>query len=218
MNIVVTDIFQGYRASHRNRWLLLSHEVLSEHEWLLYEYFLDMSCWNAEFNKFGVFEFFPKEIIPIFNKGVETIQGWCAGLLQKGFIRLYDEDRKLYEIKNPARYLFDGRKGGKASVFKKEESAVEKEDELLEIILDNLCFYPERLRKNPEKVTPSILREEKAISSYNGSISSSLNKKVAVKQLPRTRGEYQRIYKEGGYVGLTPDDMEWIDINQTFTN
>ena len=41
---------------------------------------------------------------------------------------------------------------------------------------------------------------------------------VVIKQIVRSKEEYRQIYKEGSYIGLTPDDMEWIDINQTFTN
>ena len=57
------------------------------------------------------------------------------------------------------------------------------------------------------KKSPSI-----AISSSKVQSSLVLNKSVINQQL-KTDEEYQRIYDEGGYKFLMPDDMRWIDEN-----
>lgn len=38
-------------------------------------------------------------------------------------------------------------------------------------------------------------------------------KTVVIKQDVRSKEEYERMYKDGGFQGLLPDDMRWIDEN-----
>ncbi len=74
----------------------------------------------------------------------------------------------------------------------------------------------EQLAYMQNKLAPVQTTQEKnAISplvSFRGN-SSVYPKKVVICQEPRSDEEYQRIYKEGPYQGLIPDDMRWIDEN-----
>lgn len=210
----------GYRATHRNRWLLLTNKILSEKEFLLFEYYLDSMDWDLKHEKPGVLEVFFDELAVKFDKTPETVKEWHNGLLNKGFVCLYDKKRNIYEIKNPDRYALDGRSGGKASKYYKEENS----NRTIDFLLQNISFSPDKIELIPQKTTSVALKEEKALGSFKGesslhSITSpsssfpSVSKKVVlIKQDIRTDSEYQKMYKENPN-GLTPDDMKWVDQN-----
>ena len=199
----------GYRATHRNRWLLLQKRILTSQEFLLLEYFIDSMDFDHKHENYGLFTAYPEVIAEYFNKGVETINDWCNGLLNKSFIEIIDKKREVYRIKSPERYgtVF----GGKAPDFAKKE----KTTNTLDNILQNICFYPEKAKIIPKKVkslasnTPS-----KALGSFKGELGSShiyTNKTVLIVQEVRSDAEYQRIYDEGNWGKFTPDDMKWVD-------
>ncbi len=197
----------GYRASHRNRWLLITNKILDDKEFLLFEYYLDAMVWDLTNFKAGVFEVFFEEIAPIFNKSISTIRDWHNNLLEKGFIQLIDKKRSLYSIQSPARYQFDGRKGGKASKYYEDEEA----NPTIGFLLQNICFSPQKFGKNQQNTTNLASNDKKALISSNveciSNTSTSYKKVVTLKLKIRTPEEYQQIYQENGYQGLSPDDM-----------
>lgn len=201
----------GYRASHRNRWLLLSNNTLSKEEFLLFEYYLDVMVWDLVNLKAGVFEVFIEEIAPIFDKSPSTIREWHNGLLDKGFIQLFDKKRKLYTTKSPERYQFDGRKGGKASEYQKVEEA----NPTIGFLLQNVCFSPQKVGKNPQNTTNLASNDKKALISSNveciSNTPTSYKKVVTLRQKVRSPEEYKQMYKESGSQGLSPDDMRLAD-------
>lgn len=211
----------GYRASHRNRWLLLKHNVIDEKAFLLFEYYLDSMDWDPTHEKHGTFEVYLEDIAPFFNKKVDTVRAWHNGLLEKGFIQLVDKRRNIYRIKSPERYAIDGRNGGKASKYGKDE----KSNPTLDFFLQNVCFSPEKVKINPPKQQSVISNEEKAlvssksefeVISNNQSMDISPNspkKIVVIRQKVRSEEEYQKIYAEGNFQNLTPEDMKWVDEN-----
>lgn len=209
----------GYRASHRNRWLLLKHNVVDEKAFLLFEYYLDSMDWDPDHEKHGTFEVYLEDIAPFFNKTVDTVRAWHNGLLEKGFIQLVDKRRSVYRIKSPGRYAIDGRSGGKASKYGKDE----KSNPTLDFFLNNVCFSPEKVKINPLKRTSTISNEEKAlgsskhefeVTSNNQSIGISpigSKKYVVIRQEIRSDEEYQKMYEKNGCQGFSPQEMKLAD-------
>lgn len=201
----------GYRASHRNRWLLLSNNILSKEEFLLFEYYLDVMVWDLVNLKAGVFEVFIEEIAPIFDKSPSTIREWHNGLLDKGFIQLFDKKRKLYTTKSPERYQFDGRKGGKACKYYEDEEA----NSTIGFLLQNICFLPQKVGKIQQNTTNLASNDKKALISSNveciSNTPTSYKKVVYHKEKVRSSEEYQEIYKENGCQGFSPEDMRIAD-------
>jgi len=210
----------GYRASHRNKWFLISKGILSSQEFLLFEYYLDLMAFDKSHgDKFAVFEVFLNEIALVFNKHEDTVKKWHDGLFAKGFIKIVDERRKLYTVKSPFRYIVGLTKwGGEAGRY-----ATEEKDQTQEFILENIRFF----QPESEKILPKsngialkspISTENSLGSSKGNSIVSSLigsKKVVLIKQKVRSDEEYQKIYADSGFDVLTPDDMKWIDQNIT---
>lgn len=199
----------GYRATHRNRWFLLQNRILTSQEFLLFEYYLDSMDFDYKHENYGLFTAYPEVVAEYFNKGIETINDWSKGLLNKSFIEIVDKKREVYRLKSPERYGTSF--GGKASDFAKKE----KTAKTLDNILQNICFNPEKAKIIPKKVNglaSNLL--PKALGSFKGELSSSpitSNKTVLIVNEIRSDAEYQRIYDEGNWGNFTPDDMKWVD-------
>lgn len=206
----------GYRASHKNKWFLITKQILSIQEFVLFECYLDKMAFDKSHEgKFALFEAFPDDIALVFDKTNETVQTWHNGLLKKGFIKPVDEKRHLYTIKNPLRYIVGLEMwGGEASKYTHEEK-----DKTQEFILENIRFS----RSESEKILadfdeiasePSTFTENSLGSSKDSSIvvpSVCSKKVVVIKQEVRTDAEYQKIYADGNFKGLPPDEMKFID-------
>lgn len=208
----------GYRASHRNKWFLITKGVLNLQEFLLFEYYLDLMAFDQSHgDKFAVFEVFFDEIGHVFNKHDDSVKKWHKGLISKGFIKVVDEKRKLFTVKSPLRYVVGlAQWGGEAGRFAKEEK-----NQSQEFILENIRFFHPESEKilpnsdnsalNPLNLNENSLSSSKVCSKVNSSIGSK--KVVVIKQAVRSDEEYQNIYSRGDYLSLTPDDMKWIDQN-----
>jgi len=200
----------GYRASHRNRWLLIKNGILTSQEFLLFEYYLDSMDFDSRHNKFGIFEAFLEDIAKDFDRKTDTIQDWHNSLLEKGFIQLVDKKRKLFKVKTPERY------GTVLGCNAREFAKNEKNTPTLDFILQNICFSPEKARINPSKDTISGTNNtSKGLGSFKGELGLSSNgskKVVIIKQDVRSDVEYQKMYEENSS-GLLPEDMKWIDQN-----
>lgn len=207
----------GYRASHRNKWFLITQGILTLQEFLLFEYYLDLMDFDkSHSDKFASFEVFLDEIALVFNKHEDTVGKWHDGLLSKGFIKIVDEKRKLYTVKSPLRYVVGLTKwGGEASRY-----ATEEKDQTQEFILENVrYFHPESEKILPKSnnlaLKSSISTENSLGSSKDCSIVSSpisSKKVVVIKQEVRSDAEYQKMYEENLNLPI-PDDMKWIDQN-----
>ena len=210
----------GYRASHRNKWFLLTKDILTLREFMLFEYYIDNIIFGKKYpNKYGQFESFTQEIALKFHVTEKSVRDWHTGLIGKGFIQLVDPLRHLYTLKNPTRHIVGlAQWGGEASKYAELET-----DQSVDFILENIKFLPSIGKNIPTLSHSPILSDtnssQNSLSSSKDPMFSMGNRNaVVIKQVVRSKEEYRQIYKEGSYIGLTPDDMEWIDINQTFTN
>jgi len=200
----------GYRASHRNRWLLIKNRVLTPQEFLLFEYYLDSMDFDSRHSNFGTFEAYLDEVALDFDKKPDTIQDWHNKLLSKSFIELVNKKRRLFKVKSPERY--GTILGCNAREFVKNE----KNTPTLDFILQNICFTPEKAKINPSKNTILALNNtSKHLGSFKGELglpSIDFKKVVVIKQSVRSDEEYQKMSQDGDF-GLSPEDMKWIDRN-----
>ncbi|OGM59100.1 hypothetical protein A3A75_05580 [Candidatus Woesebacteria bacterium RIFCSPLOWO2_01_FULL_39_10] len=141
----------GYRVSHRNRWLLLKNKILTIHEFLLLEYYIDVSDWDDRHKKYGVFEAYLEEISEEFGRKKDAVRKWHNGLYSKKFIVAYDLKRKLFQLKSPQRYNTKN-----AEVFHKEED----NEKALETLLLNITFSTEEIEKTQQEVVNLALKNE----------------------------------------------------------
>lgn len=200
--------FNGYRASHRNKWLLLQNKVLTQDELMLLEFYIDQMDFDGKHKNGGLFEYFPEEISPIFcKKSSDTIRGWHDGLANKGFIVIADTKRQLWSINNRERYINDANFMGKASQYAKEEK-----DSTVENIISTMSYFPKNYKNFPPFL-PKILKMNNSIakgSSKGVSITTPTSTEPFLHE-SRTMADYERIRLEDNYLHLTVDDMIWID-------
>ena len=194
----------GYRAGHRNRWLLVKNRVLTLSEFLLLEYYIDMMDFDQKHEKFGTFEVFLDEVAKIFGRKEDTIRKWHKGLVSKDFIQLFEKRRKLFKIKAPLRYLTGEAWGGKAAQYAREEK-----NRPLDSLLENVQFSPREVEKN-QKSNSGLAdnNSPKPPSNPSKALGSSKGRYKVT-----TDEEYQRIHRELHFEHLTPEDLRWIDEN-----
>lgn len=177
---------KGYRVTHRNRWALITQKILTQKEFLLFEYYLDIMDWDPEHKKYGFFEVYLDDIAPVFKVSTDAIRIWNKGLVNKRFIKLLDKKHKQYAVKNPSRYLLDGRGGNKASTFTGQESI----EGNFEIVLVNMRFPQEKNEKNQKKELTTASSDGKPLASSKVGNSVDLE-----------------------FVSLSEEDINWINNN-----
>jgi hypothetical protein len=210
--------FNGYRASHRNRWLLIIKNILTTQEFLLFEYYLDLMDFDRNHGiAFSTFEAYLDDVADVFGKSEDAVRIWHNGLLDKGFIKISDKKRHIYAISNPSRYIAT-KWGGGASKYVKEET-----NQKIEFILKNIVFFQEKEEKiqpeNAKKVDITANNIKNSLGSSKGKsnvIPPVNNRKIVViKSKVKDGSEYRKIYENGDSLNMSPADMEFID--QTLT-
>jgi hypothetical protein len=181
----------GYRCSHRNKWLLIQSEVLTLQELALLEFYLDIFDFDKYHQNYGLIEVDFSKIVEIFNTSERTIRNWHNGLLHKGFIR-GTGTKKLYSILTPERYLPAGKWAGKASEYSKSEKNCDV-SEILKSVSDNRKTLSEKLKPNSQSVKP---------------VSQKLQSQASCKQ-PKAIGSYKD--DVSFTTTLSKDDIEWIN-------
>lgn len=213
----------GFRSSHRNRWILLSNKYLSHQEFLLFEYFIDQLDFDSTHNNFQTFELNLDDLKNIFGKSTKTIQRWFKELKNKGLIIQIDETKGIYTIHNSERYFTAKKSNGKALQVQEEEKDITF-DKLCQIIcpsikdknVQNVDKNVQNVDKNVQSTT-SICRD-KNIPNSRHLISSKVKsnrfpKEIVLKNDPRS---YEQCIEESKeYETLTADDIYWINQNVT---
>lgn len=200
--------FNGYRASHRNKWLLLQNKVLTQDELMLLEFYIDQMDFDGKHKNGGLFEYFPEEIAPIFcKKSTDTIDTWHDGLANKGFIVIADTKRQLWSLFNRDRYINDANFMGKASHYAKEEK-----DSTVENIISQMSYFPENYKNFPPYL-PKLLKNNGSIAkgSSRGVSIVSPTPNISLPNSGRTLADYEQIKLDGNYQYLTIEDMMWVD-------
>lgn len=201
----------GYRASHRNKWLYISNGLLSVQDLALLEYYADVMDFDRNHPQFGSVKLNFDQIAAIFACSPNTIRNWHKKLLSVGFIKKASSPHLIQVVCAP-RYITPGFWKGEAAQYVKKET-----DQPLKTILQNFGINLHPVGENLQPVVNG--QEDKAENNRRIAIGSSKDdsrlypKEVLIKQEVRGGEKYQQIHDEGNYQYLTPDDMRWIDEN-----
>jgi len=150
---------------------------------------------------------------------------WDKNEYRKGFIRFkLKELAVIWNISYSTLYSNIKKLFGKELLFKEKDTLKIKDFDLF------IKKGAEHLVKNKitdleiKKLFPDSIgrfhnfenSETKNSISFKSSSKVGFNtypKGVCIKQSVRTKESYEQIYKNGGFLSLTPDDMQWIDEN-----
>lgn len=202
----------GYRASHRNKWVLIRSGILSLQELALLDFYADIFDFDYNHESYGTFKTDFDAMRVIFQcKSENTVRNWHNKLLSLGFLKKSDTKGE-YKLSCFTRYITPGFWKGEAAKYAEQEK-----DQSVEIILQSFGVKPqpvgEKVQSVGKIISNSASKEDsKALSSSKDDSNVSLVKKVLIKQEVRTEDEYQRMYQDDPD-GLTPDDMLWVDEN-----
>ena len=201
----------GYRPTHRNKWWFIHLGVLKLHELMLLEFYADLMGFDKRNDRWGLITVDFKKIARYFRNSPSSIRSWHNRLLRVGLIKK-TATKGIYSLTSHERYINPGKWQGKAAYY----VGLEK-NQPAEKMFQNFGIISQNTEKNvqPVKQIGNIkLKEQTPIVISSSKVESSIYPKRAVVNQPtRTNEEYQRIYDEGGYKFLTPDDMCWIDEN-----
>ena len=206
----------GYRNTHKNKWLFIKEGILSLQELALWEFYADIVDFDPKHSEYGTFkEEFNTFAVLFHCDSPNTIRNWHNKLLELGFIQKTDK-LHIYKLVCHERYGTPGIWQGRAAEYEKLEK-----DQSIDVILQsfgtNLQTVRKKLQSTVKKSNDKIDRKVKLASKALGSSKDELSKDsqgkriVVIKQKPRSEDEYKQIEKEGGYELLTVEDMKWID-------
>src|SRR5258708_6810091 len=203
----------GYRPTHRNKWLFLSNGILKAQELLLLEYYADQMDFDHRHKQYGTVDVNFREISQMFRNSSSTIRVWHSGLLEKKFIQS-TSNKHLFLLANCERYIQPSKQfAGKAA-----EITTQEKDQPVEIILQNFEIVFQPTEKNVQPTEEKSFQQLKQsvsvpLGSFKG-LSKVLSPTPSPASFPphtKTNHEYQRLREEDGYTLLSTEDMEWLD-------
>lgn len=167
----------GFRPSHRNRWLLLKNKVLTRPEFLLLEYYIDLMDFDSSHEAFGTFKVNFSEATKILNYNSSNSARLPHKKLLKSGIISPTENKHVYRINNPERYVPETQKWkGLASTFATNEKN-QSCSKIFQNIGTNIQFNEQKVQPI-EKNTPIKLKENslRHLSSSKGKYLSDKEK------------------------------------------
>ena len=201
----------GYRCSHRNKWLFISYGLLMVQELSLLEFYADVFDFDKKHRNFGLFKVDFEAIADVFNCSSNTIRNWHNKLLKIGFI----EKGKggFYKLACSNRFIPEGKWEGKAAHYSQQEK-----DQSIGIIFQNFGMDLQSIERKLQPVVKNDVQKLKktpsiGIGSFKVDSKDYQEKKVLIKQEVRSDREYWEIWDKGDYKRLMVDDMKWIDKN-----
>lgn len=135
MEEYISKKLKGYRASHRNRWIAKRALNLTDSEFTLFEFLLDITDFDTRHDKFGCFEYIAEDVADVFGVSRRTINRRFKSLLSLKLIKKSDPKRNLYKVPNFQRYVSDIGIKGKATDYVKEEK---RNGNSFDIIIKNM--------------------------------------------------------------------------------
>ncbi len=195
----------GYRVSHRNRWLLL--KIISPSELLLFEYLIDKASFDSNKELYGVSQIQVSRIAQLFHyKSVNSIYAKLKKLKKIGLISLPSRGWQHTSITNFDRYLLSTNlQKGNAKEYAKGEKG-----QPVDAILHYIGVSSQYIENNSQPVDHKSPQNQtripsKGLSSFKVDSNSfdSPNDKSRFKDSNR---------KESGSC-LPQDDKDWINEN-----
>src|SRR3990167_11412807 len=140
----------GYRPTHRNKWVLIREKILTLQELALWEFYADIVDFDKKHEKFGLFEVDFVDIASLFNCSSNTIRNWHNKLV---LLQLIKRARKgFYELVSVERFINPSKWNGKAHEFTEKEK-----DQPIEIILQSFGLDFQTVK---EKIQSSEKKKE----------------------------------------------------------
>jgi hypothetical protein len=165
----------GYRCSHRNRWILLNN-YLSAKSFILFEFYLDIFDFDHKHLGFGTFTVNFSKLAKIFNCSTSSVRSWHKEILKSGLINKTDE-KNIFVVANPTRYLPAGIWKGEANYFVKKEK--NQPTEIIFQLMKEKSKNIEKKEQINEKNSPNILKENTSkalgLSKYSYKVNYSRN-------------------------------------------
>lgn len=114
----------GYRASHRNRWLLLETKTLTPSELFLFEYIIDSAVFDKSKEEYGIAHIQISHIAEIFQYSARnSIYTKLSKLETVGLIKKVENGWTKLIITNFPRYLLQNKpQFGTAHIYSKSET------------------------------------------------------------------------------------------------
>lgn len=191
----------GYRPSHKNRWLLLKAGIISREGLLFWEYCLDQMQFDKRNPGYGTATVNFEEVMEYFHiKSPTTVRNWHNELTTKGFVREIDKRKHILEIINCERYI-EGING------RVDEYAKKEKDQSIDQIKQSIGLNDQYVDENNQSIDQNNADlgtkvDTKALSSFKVDLSS---------QHVRTMEEYREIHDRGNWGPYTAEDMMWVD-------
>jgi hypothetical protein len=210
----------AYRPSHRNRFLLVQHEVLTRDEFIILEYCLDQMGFDRRNEKFGRVEIDFNTISSVLQYSTKppfnSIRTKIKKFVELGIL-ITTGKKNTFEVFNAERYIATSKKwGGKASEFREAEH-----NKPFEQIVQNIApnfQTTEQIVQPLEQNVRKYLKVDAPRTLVSSKVNSNVNNPVVTTPPitnKRTMADYQRFYDEGIYQPLVPEEMKWLDEHMT---
>lgn len=182
----------GYRPTHKNKWLFIQHGILSVQELALLEFYADILDFDKNHPKHGTFEVDFNELQPVFCKAPNTLRNWHNRLLKLGFIK-ESPKKNIFELVCFSRYITPGFWGGKAADYARQET-----NQPVEIILQNFGIELQQVGKLLQPVVKkdnesALKSDARALSSSKDESKVYQDKRVDKIQKITSDEEYQQV-------------------------
>jgi DNA-binding MarR family transcriptional regulator len=149
--------------------------------------------WDVSEHRKGFIRHDLKDLAKIWNISVSTLRDNIKKLIKAGYLHIEQETLKITN--------FDDLTYSEASKLAKKEVTDENLHEIFENILQSNEKPLDSSTELPSSFRDSFKVESKGLLEDNNH------------SVPRNNKDYIKIYEEGDYAYLTPEDMRWLDEN-----
>jgi len=175
---------------------LLKNREINQLELGYFIIFLISADWDTDVFRNGFIRHELPRLSGIWGIPYSTLQEHAANLVKQ---HLLITEKNTLKINNFERFTSKG-----AQAFVKDRPTTQ----------DLKKLFPKLL--NISEISEND--ETKDVFPFRDSSKGKFNvysRKVIIKQEIRTQEQYEKIYKEGNFLSLKPDDMRWVDENVT---
>lgn len=109
----------GFRPLHRNDFILIHLGILSVQAFILFEFYVSVSCFDHKKDEFGTFLVDFGSYAEFFNVSYNTVKNWHTEIYKAGIIEKVGLN--TFELTNADRYVAEGLMMGKAGDFARQE-------------------------------------------------------------------------------------------------
>lgn len=198
----------GYRVSHRNKWVLLG--LMEKTEFLLFQYLIDITCFDRTKEWYSIAEINVSNITNLFDySSTNSIYNKLRKLEQIGLISRFDKSWQKVKIVNFERYLLNNQiQKGKAHEYAKKEL-----NQPIEFVFQSIGIPKQCIAKSSQSIANSAQYNQnfdssKDLDSFKVA-SNSLDKKQTISKVKSDK-HYQELKKENPDLP-SAEDMKWID-------